>query len=213
MRNRIGLGLISVVILVGAGFWAHAQGQQPNGPRVLPSPVSRRRSGRRARTRRSSRAATSGFAWIGGKAIRPSADGWSEATASGSSRDDDGRHQATDTSALRPKSRGWCLNAAMRRRVMRLMVAFCLAACGPKKVVVDPAIAGRATLAQADANLRAGCFDCLVEALKQYESVRAIPVPSRRSRRRAPSAPRRCSRCASENWARPIAAIWRRRGS
>jgi tetratricopeptide (TPR) repeat protein len=63
----------------------------------------------------------------------------------------------------------------MRRLFVYLMV--CLAAaCGPKKVVVDPAIAGRATLAQADANLRAGCFDCLVEALGQYESVRAIPA-------------------------------------
>jgi len=51
-----------------------------------------------------------------------------------------------------------------------------LAACGPQKVAVDPAIAGRATLELADANFRAGCFDCLAEALKQYESVRAIPV-------------------------------------
>jgi tetratricopeptide (TPR) repeat protein len=48
--------------------------------------------------------------------------------------------------------------------------------CAPKKIAVDPAIAGRATLAQADANLRAGCFDCLVEALRQYESARGIPV-------------------------------------
>jgi tetratricopeptide (TPR) repeat protein len=56
-------------------------------------------------------------------------------------------------------------------------VAICLAAaCAPRKVAVDPAIAGRATLAQADANLRAGCFDCLVEALRQYESTRAIPA-------------------------------------
>ena len=34
-----------------------------------------------------------------------------------------------------------------------------------------------------------------------------------RRRRRVPSAPRRCSRCASENWAPPTAAIWRRPGS
>ena len=51
-----------------------------------------------------------------------------------------------------------------------------LAACGPKKVAVDPAIAARATLEQADANVRAGCFDCLAEALKQYESVRNVPA-------------------------------------
>src|SRR5215831_20427657 len=56
------------------------------------------------------------------------------------------------------------------------LAAVLVAACGPKKVAVDPAIAGRVTLAQADANFRAGCFDCLAEALKQYESVRAIPV-------------------------------------
>lgn len=53
-----------------------------------------------------------------------------------------------------------------------------MAACGPQKVVVDPAIAGRATLAQADENLRAGCFDCLVEALRQYESIRAVSAVS-----------------------------------
>src|ERR1041385_5642743 len=61
--------------------------------------------------------------------------------------------------------------------IRRLIAAVALlTACGPKKVVVDPAIAGRVTLEQADANLRAGCFDCLAEALKQYESVHAIPV-------------------------------------
>src|SRR5207244_1801956 len=43
------------------------------------------------------------------------------------------------------------------------------------KVAVDPAITARATLEEADANLRAGCFDCLAEAFKQYESVRNVP--------------------------------------
>jgi hypothetical protein len=62
----------------------------------------------------------------------------------------------------------------MRSRRVWLAVAL-VAACGPKKIAVDPAIAGRATLAHADANLRAGCFDCLAEALKQYESVLAVP--------------------------------------
>jgi tetratricopeptide (TPR) repeat protein len=41
---------------------------------------------------------------------------------------------------------------------------------------VDPAVAAGATLAKGDANVRAGCFDCLVEALEQYESARAIPA-------------------------------------
>ena len=60
----------------------------------------------------------------------------------------------------------------MTRRLLIVAVGL-LAACGPQKVAVDPAIAGRATIEQADANFRAGCFDCLAEALKQYESVRA----------------------------------------
>ena len=57
-----------------------------------------------------------------------------------------------------------------------IFVALSAVACGPQKVAVDPAIAARATLVQADANLRAGCFDCLAEALKQYESVRGVPA-------------------------------------
>jgi len=64
------------------------------------------------------------------------------------------------------------------RRLLVWLAAGLMAACAPKKVAVDPAIAGRATLANADANVRAGCFDCLVEALRQYESVRAIPALS-----------------------------------
>jgi tetratricopeptide (TPR) repeat protein len=49
-------------------------------------------------------------------------------------------------------------------------------ACAPKRVApVDPSIAARATLAEADELVRAGCFDCLAGALKQYESVRAVP--------------------------------------
>jgi hypothetical protein len=39
MRNYIGPGLVSAAIIFsGFGFWAHAQGQPPNGPRVVPSP-------------------------------------------------------------------------------------------------------------------------------------------------------------------------------
>jgi tetratricopeptide (TPR) repeat protein len=64
----------------------------------------------------------------------------------------------------------------MRRRAILLAALTVLTACGPKKVAVDPTIAGRATLAEADANLHAGCYDCLVEALRQYESTRAIPA-------------------------------------
>lgn len=66
----------------------------------------------------------------------------------------------------------------MKSRLLVCAAASLVAACGPQKVVVDPAIAARATLAQADANLRAGCFDCLADALKQYESVRAVSAVS-----------------------------------
>jgi tetratricopeptide (TPR) repeat protein len=63
----------------------------------------------------------------------------------------------------------------MRRLFVSVLAGLAMA-CGPKTARVDPAIAGRTTLRQADANLRAGCFDCLVEALKQYEATRAIPA-------------------------------------
>jgi len=64
----------------------------------------------------------------------------------------------------------------MRR--LAIVVTLALAGCGPQKVVVDPAIVARATLADADANVRAGCFDCLVEALRQYESARTVSAVS-----------------------------------
>src|SRR3954470_5436870 len=64
------------------------------------------------------------------------------------------------------------------RRFGIVAVIGLLAACGPQKVVIDPAIAARATLEKADTNLRAGCFDCLTEALQQYESARTISAVS-----------------------------------
>jgi tetratricopeptide (TPR) repeat protein len=51
-------------------------------------------------------------------------------------------------------------------------------ACAPPKVPLqapDPSIAAHATVDEADALVRAGCFDCLATALKQYESVRSVP--------------------------------------
>ena len=64
----------------------------------------------------------------------------------------------------------------MTRRLGFAAVLCVAAACAPKKVAVDPSIAARATLEEADANLRVGCFDCLADALKQYESVRKVPA-------------------------------------
>src|SRR3954468_21355364 len=67
--------------------------------------------------------------------------------------------------------------APMRRAVIAALVL--TAACGSKKIAtVDPAIAARESLARADANLRAGCFDCLTEALREYESVRTVSAVS-----------------------------------
>jgi hypothetical protein len=37
MRKYIAIGLVLATVFI-AGFWAHAQAQPPNGPRVLPSP-------------------------------------------------------------------------------------------------------------------------------------------------------------------------------
>src|SRR5438128_610811 len=65
------------------------------------------------------------------------------------------------------------------RRAATIAALSLLAACGPQKIAaVDPAIAARETLAKADTNLRAGCFDCLVDALRQYQSVRAVGAVS-----------------------------------
>jgi tetratricopeptide (TPR) repeat protein len=51
------------------------------------------------------------------------------------------------------------------------------AACAPRRPALpDPAVSARAALGEADALVRAGCFDCLTSALKQYESVRAVPA-------------------------------------
>jgi tetratricopeptide (TPR) repeat protein len=63
----------------------------------------------------------------------------------------------------------------LRLLICLVGLAALAAACGPKKIAtVDPAIAARESLAKADANLRAGCFDCLTEALKEYQSVLGI---------------------------------------
>lgn len=64
----------------------------------------------------------------------------------------------------------------MGRSFHTLLIVVCAAAaCTPKRPAPqDPSIAARATLAEADALVRAGCFDCLTRALQHYESVRAV---------------------------------------
>ena len=64
-----------------------------------------------------------------------------------------------------------------RSRLPLLLLVCAAAACAPKRPpTVDPVITARATLADADALVRVGCFDCLTRALQQYESVRAVPA-------------------------------------
>jgi hypothetical protein len=100
MRDRIGLVLILTVILVGAGFWAHAQVQPPNGPRVLPSPRVAPPPGQENQNPTIISGGDVGFRverWEGAA----TASGWSRRrwAASGGSR------------RTKPKSQGWCLNA------------------------------------------------------------------------------------------------------
>jgi len=66
--------------------------------------------------------------------------------------------------------RGW--------RLSSLVLLSAALGCAPRRIpppFPDPSIAARVTLAQADALVRAGCFDCLANALEQYESVRSVP--------------------------------------
>jgi tetratricopeptide (TPR) repeat protein len=63
------------------------------------------------------------------------------------------------------------------RRLAGIALVCAATACAPKKVVSpDPAIAAQASLGRADALVRVGCFDCLAEALNQYQSLLAIPA-------------------------------------
>src|SRR5262245_26849468 len=66
----------------------------------------------------------------------------------------------------------------MRRFVRVLLLAGALApACAAKQpAFVQPAVTPAMRLAAADALLAAGCLDCLVEASKSYEALRAEPV-------------------------------------
>jgi hypothetical protein len=64
-------------------------------------------------------------------------------------------------------------------RLTGLVLLSTAVACAPRRIpppAPDPAIAARVALDEADALVRAGCFDCLVDALKQYESVPLIPA-------------------------------------
>jgi len=67
-----------------------------------------------------------------------------------------------------------------RSRWLPILAMCATAACARPAVEhiapVDRAVAARVTLAAADALVRAGCFDCLADALKQYESIRQVPA-------------------------------------
>src|SRR6266536_1018115 len=65
-----------------------------------------------------------------------------------------------------------------RERVLGFAVLAIVTACAPKKPAVAPGPSPVERLAVADALVKAGCFDCLAAALKEYESLRAIPAVS-----------------------------------
>src|SRR5260370_39913078 len=56
-----------------------------------------------------------------------------------------------------------------------LLLHACSARASPKAVVapIRPAQSPRGRLAAADAQVRAGCFDCLVSAFQEYTSLRS----------------------------------------
>ena len=62
----------------------------------------------------------------------------------------------------------------MRTRLLALLIPLTLAGCAAKARVA-PAIDLSPRLLQADGLLRAGCFDCLGEALATYQAARAMP--------------------------------------
>ena len=62
------------------------------------------------------------------------------------------------------------------RRLLILGMCATAACVRPAVAPVDRAVAARVTLAAADALVRAGCFDCLAGALRQYESIRQVPA-------------------------------------
>jgi tetratricopeptide (TPR) repeat protein len=66
----------------------------------------------------------------------------------------------------------------MRPRIA-VLIACVLPACAHRPPPpVSPNAAAVARLASADAQLRAGCFDCLVSAYREYEALRATPLVS-----------------------------------
>src|SRR6266566_3089102 len=50
-----------------------------------------------------------------------------------------------------------------------------LSACAPKVVSLPPAPNLQPRLETADALLRLGCFDCLTDALREYDAARTAP--------------------------------------
>ena len=63
------------------------------------------------------------------------------------------------------------------RRLSILVVLTLSAACAaPKKPVVAPGPSPAERLAAADALVRAGCYDCLASAYREYDALRQIPA-------------------------------------
>src|SRR5262245_37871800 len=62
----------------------------------------------------------------------------------------------------------------MRIAVFGLTVLLTLAGCGPKAKLPPPPIDLSSRLAEADALVEAGCFDCLRDALQRYQALRQV---------------------------------------
>jgi tetratricopeptide (TPR) repeat protein len=70
----------------------------------------------------------------------------------------------------------------MRRLILPAILVAALSACAKRPAVIVPAIPSPAArLAAADALVSSGCLDCLVEAHRQYDSLRAEPAVADRA--------------------------------
>jgi tetratricopeptide (TPR) repeat protein len=64
----------------------------------------------------------------------------------------------------------------MPRRIVLFALCVVTGACAPKRLTVAPGPSPSERIAAADALVRAGCFDCLLAAFRQYDALRTVPA-------------------------------------
>jgi tetratricopeptide (TPR) repeat protein len=64
----------------------------------------------------------------------------------------------------------------MPRRIVLFALCVVAGACAPKRPAVAPGRSPSERIAAADALVRAGCFDCLLAAFREYDALRAVPA-------------------------------------